>query len=332
MHTKYSTQFGRITGASFETSFALRNAHVQTIVPKYFVKTPPLLMQQERVKTPDNDFIDLAWSMPARPKALVVMFHGLEGSSNSHYIKHLSATLNAHNIGAVLMHFRGCSGEVNLSTRAYHSGATFDPEYIVPIIKARYKHLPLFAVGFSLGGNMLMKLMANHQHLPIIGSVAVSAPLNLAASSQAISVGFSHIYQRHLMRSMKANIIQKMLSVDMSKSLKVNAQDIHKMTTFRQFDDHITSVLHGYKNADDYYQQCSALSDLSKIQSPSLIIHAADDPFMNEEVIPKASDINSNVAYELSQHGGHVGFLSSLHAKQKLWLPTRITAFIEELI
>lgn len=332
MHNTYTSQFGRIETAAFTPAFSLRNPHVQTIVPKFFIKAPRVNMKQERIKTPDNDFVDLAWSMPANPKALVIMFHGLEGSSQSHYIQHLSATLNEHNIAAVLMHFRGCSGETNLTSRAYHSGATFDPEFIIPIIKARYPHLPLCAVGFSLGGNMLLKLMANAHELPIQASVAVSAPLNLAASAQAISKGFSNVYQKHLMRSMKLNVIKKMQSVDMHDILKVSSQEIAEMTTFRQFDNHITSILHGFKNADDYYQQCSAIHDLPKIKAPTLILHAADDPFMNENVIPKADTINANVAYELSQHGGHVGFLSRLHGPHKLWLPTRITAFIEEVL
>lgn len=331
MHKPHKSQFGQIQAASFKPSFTWRNAHLQTIVPKFFIKSPNCTMRKERITTPDKDFLDLAWSVPNSPKAMVVLFHGLEGSSESHYIKHLVVSLNKAGFGAVLMHFRGCSGEPNLNPKAYHSGATFDPEFIVPIIKQRYTALPLFAVGFSLGGNMLMKLMANYSHLPIEGSVSVSAPLNLAASSEAINKGFARVYQRHLMGSMKANIIKKMLLVDMSNDLLVSEHDIHKMTRFRQFDDHITSVLHGYKDADDYYKKCSALPDLHKIDKPTLIIHAADDPFMNDKVIPTQAQINNNIAYELSQYGGHVGFLTSLTVREKLWLPSRITDFVSEL-
>lgn len=330
--SKNVTQFGRISQASFKPAYGLRNPHLQTILPKFLLKTPVCKMAYERVITPDNDFVDLAWSVPENAKALVILFHGLEGSSKSHYIQHLVAHCNHDNIACVLMHFRGCSGVPNLTSKAYHSGATFDPLYIVPLVKDRYPHLPLFAIGFSLGANMLMKLMAEHNDLPIEASAAVSAPLNLAASAESINKGFSSLYQWHLMKSMKANLLHKMSVLDMTKVLHVTANQISKMSSFREFDNNITSVLHGFKDADNYYQQCSALPDLHKIQKPTLILHAKDDPFMNTNVIPTREDINSNVAYELSEYGGHVGFLTSLSKRPKLWLPQRLNDFISEML
>jgi predicted alpha/beta-fold hydrolase len=335
MHTPLETQFGRISTSTFEPSLGLSNAHLQTILPKYFLLSPRFEYVNERITTPDHDFIDLAWAMPAIAKnarGLAILFHGLEGSSDSHYIKHLIESLLAANIGSVVMHFRGCSTEPNLTPKAYHSGATYDPEFIVPLVKNRYPHLPLFGVGFSLGGNMLMKLMANCNELPMEASVCISAPLNLAASSASINHGFSNVYQRHLMKSMKSNLLAKMKVVDMSKSLEVSTEQISKMQTFLEFDNHITAALHGFRNAQDYYERCSALPDLPKIKKPTLIIHAQDDPFMDSRVIPTPCLINENVAYELSPHGGHVGFLNTLVGKERLWLPTRITNFISELL
>ena len=335
MHRHVDTQFGHISISSFEPSRGLSNAHLQTIMPKYFLPSPRFEYVNERIITPDQDFVDLAWAMPASAKqtaGLAILFHGLEGSSQSHYIKHLVESLRAENIGSVVMHFRGCSTEPNLTPKAYHSGATYDPEFIVPIVKSRYPHLPLFGVGFSLGGNMLMKLMANCNYLPIEASVCVSAPLNLAASSASINHGFSNVYQRHLMKSMKRNLLAKMKVVDMSKCLKVSEEQISKMQTFLEFDNHITAILHGFKNAQDYYEKCSALPDLPNIKKPTLIIHAQDDPFMDKRVIPAPSLINKNIAYELSLHGGHVGFLNTLFGKQRLWLPNRITSFISEFL
>lgn len=333
MNSDFDTKFGQINTSTFTPSLGLSNAHLQTILPKYFLPSPSFEYVNERVVTPDKDFIDLAWAMPVNKqeiRAVAVLFHGLEGSSESHYIKHLVESLLYANIGSVVMHFRGCSTEPNLTPKAYHSGATYDPEFIVPLVKNRYPHLPLFGVGFSLGGNMLMKLMANCHDLPIEASVCISAPLNLAASSASINHGFSNVYQRHLMKSMKRNLLAKMKVVDMSKSLKVSVAQISKMQTFLEFDDHITAVLHGFKDAQDYYQKCSALPDLPSIQKPTLIIHAQDDPFMDKRVIPTPSLINKNVAYELSLHGGHVGFLHALYGNQQLWLPSRITHFINE--
>lgn len=326
----FSTQFGRLSESVFKPSAVISNPHFQTIAPKYFINTPKCAMTQERVSTPDGDFVDLDWLVPKQSKALIVLFHGLEGSSQSHYIQHLINACSEQQYACVVMHFRGCSGETNLTPLAYHSGAIFDPQYIIPIVHKRYPRLPLFTVGFSLGGNMLLKLLAAQQALPITAAVAVSSPLHLAASSNAINVGFSRFYQWHLMKSMKANLLRKMAKVDMRDAIEVNRSQIKAMTTFREFDDKITARLHGFKGADDYYTQSSALHDLPLIDTPTLIIHALDDPFMDEQVVPNVKLINNNVAYEWSHKGGHVGFLSRIQGQQKLFLPARITCFIGE--
>ncbi|MGB3727412.1 MAG: hydrolase [Glaciecola sp.] len=327
-----STQLGRKIESSFQTAGWLKNSHVQTIVPKFLLSSPVCKTVNERIKTPDNDFIDLAWSVPPLPCAVMVIFHGLEGSVNSHYVQHLMHACYEANITCVLMHFRGCSGEPNLQTKAYHSGATFDPEFVIPLIKARYANLPLVAVGFSLGGNMLMKLMAHRSDLPISASVAVSAPLNLAACSSAINVGFSRVYQWHLMKSMKANLMNKMAMIDMTSALAVSPAYVKQMRTFYEFDNDITAVLHGFDGAEDYYEKCSALPDLPLINKPTLIIHATDDPFMDEGVIPSDNAINEHVAYEFSQYGGHVGFMQNIYGSNKLWLPSRIVSFFKEVL
>ena len=329
------TTFGRLVEASFKPAPWLKNAHLQTILPKFVLSTPRIQFVNERVTTPDQDFIDLAWAMPGEAstlKATVVLFHGLEGSAESHYITHLVSALLTHNIGCVVMHFRGCSGEPNLRPIAYHSGATFDAEFIIPFVKSRYAHLPLFAVGFSLGANMLMKLMAKRDDLPIQASVCVSAPLDLAASSNTMQRGFARLYQYHLLKSMKRNLLHKMQLVDMSQCLAVSAQEIAAMRTFYEFDDRITAILHGFNDANDYYKQCSALPDLPLIKKPTLILHAQDDPFMDATVIPHPSLINRHVAYELSQYGGHVGFINGMSGSNKFWLATRIPQFLREYL
>lgn len=335
MNSVFKTQFGKISKAEFTPKSWLQNAHLQTIIPKYFLASPFINYVQERVTTPDNDFVDLAWAMPSSSiglRGIVVLFHGLEGSCESHYIKHLVSDLLLANFACVVMHFRGCSGEPNLQVKSYHSGATFDPEFVVPLIKERYSSLPLFAVGFSLGGNMLMKLMANNTNSPIDGSVSVSAPLNLSASSESIDQGFSSIYQYHLMKSMKNNLLAKMKTVNLIDHIKVSTNQISKMKTFYEFDEHVTATLHGFTSAVDYYQKCSALDDLSSINKPTLILHAQDDPFMDNRVIPTKAQINRHIAYELSQYGGHVGFIKSFSGGQGLWLPSRITSFLKELL
>lgn len=331
----YTSKFGVISQSDFSPSSILQNPHVQTILPKYLIKIATPAFVFERVTTPDKDFVDLAWMMPANTKNLkgvVVLFHGLQGSCESHYIQHLVAALKKANFGAVLMHFRGCSKEPNLTPKAYHSGAIFDPEFIIPLVKRRYPSLPLLTVGFSLGGNMLMKLITARSDLPIEASVCVSAPLDLSASSLAINRGFSRVYQWHLMKSMKSNLIKKMALVDMQSALHIGSKDVASMRTFEEFDNDVTAVLHGFVDAKDYYTKCSALKDLPLIKHPTLILHAADDPFMNQDVIPSATLINRHVAYELSQFGGHVGFLNNIWGTNRLWLPSRITQFFNEIL
>jgi predicted alpha/beta-fold hydrolase len=156
--------------------------------------------------------------------------------------------------------------------------------------------------------------------------------LDLAASAHYIQHGFSQVYQSHLMKSMKRNLLHKMQMVDMSQSLHVSIQEIAAMKTFVEFDDHITAILHGFTDAKDYYQQCSALGDLPLIKKPTLILHAQDDPFMDDKVIPSAALINQHVAYELSAHGGHVGFLISLTGPNNCWLAQRIPQFLSEFV
>ncbi len=331
-HQAFETQFGKITEAAFLPSSPFRNAHLQTLYPKLFLNQIEIDYVRERIKTPDDDFVELSWHHVSLPKGMVIIFHGLEGSDQSHYVKHLVKACAANNLSTVVMHFRGCGSEVNLQPISYHSGATFDPLFIIPMLKKQYPHLPLFATGFSLGGNMLIKLLAEHEDLPIEAAVCVSAPLNLEASSKSINMGFSKVYQWHLMKSMKRNMITKMSKIDMSSHLSITSEDIKALSTFRQFDDHITSKLHGFLDAQDYYKKCSALPLLQSIKFPTLVLHAKDDPFMNADVIPETNKISDHVAYELSQFGGHVGFTQDSLRGHSLWLPHRIISFVEEFL
>lgn len=300
--------------------------------PRFFISPPVINYQRERITTPDDDFLDLDWAIPLQPKALTIIFHGLEGCSQSHYVRHLVHQLLAQDIACVVMHFRGCSGEPNKQVIAYHSGATFDPEFVIPIVKQRFVHIPLFAVGYSLGGNMLMQLLAHNHKLPVEAAVSVSAPLQLEAAADRVNTGFSKLYQWHLLKSMKRNLIEKMLQVDMTAHLKLTPSEVHQISSFWQFDEHITAPLHGFTSAADYYSQCSALGNLHRITTPTLIIHAQDDPFMTNKVIPSNDMLSTHIRYELSKNGGHVGFMQQLLPCAHLWLPNRITKFILDMM
>jgi len=329
-------KFGAIKLSSFEPAWGLSNGHCQTIYPRYFVKHPDVKTAKERIATTDGDFLDLAWSIPRSkqsPKSVAVIFHGLQGSVDSHYAKHAIHALCEENYIVVLMHFRGCSQAPNMTPRAYHSGEVEDPIMILNHVKQRYPHLPICAVGFSLGGNMLMNLLAEHSdRVSLSTAIAISSPLNLSACARKMDTGFSRVYQAHLIKSMQANLIAKMKNVDMRGALGLNQESIRRLNTFYAFDDEITAPLHGFTGAQDYYQRCSALPKLSKIHTPTLIIHAKDDPFMNHEVVPTREQLSDSVAYEVSEHGGHVGFLSGSIVKPKLWLNQRIVGHFNYII
>lgn len=326
------TQFGKIKTASFTSPWWAQNAHLQTIYPKFFLGTPEISFIHKRIDTPDGDFLDLALNIPENAEALVLLFHGLEGSKDSHYIRHLSYALSQMEIASVVMHFRGCSGEVNRMPRAYHSGEVTDAQCTLKWIINQYSHLKLFTVGFSLGGNMLLKLLSQAHQFPIEAAVSVSAPLNLAASADTINRGFARAYQAHLLKSMKATLLAKMQIIDMSAHLALNQEQVRRLNSFREFDQHVTSRLHGFVDASDYYQKASALPDLHKVITPTLLLHATDDPFMDSRVIPSEDQLSPTLAYELSQTGGHVGFLCGTLRTPKLWLPQRITQFISEYL
>ena len=264
-------------------------------------------------------------------KGVVVVFHGLEGSVNSHYARHLIKRLKNDGFIVALMHFRGCSHESNMTPRAYHSGETTDPMQTIQHVKARYPDLPVFAVGYSLGGNMLLKLLSDtHGQKILCAAVAVSAPLLLAECALRMQRGFSRLYQYYLLNSMKNNLLEKMQSINMSHLLRIDKTGVKNLSSFREFDEEVTSQLHGFNSADDYYAQCSALPLLKNISTNTLILHAKDDPFMTEAVVPSDNQLSSSVAYELSEKGGHVGFLYGSPFAPKLWLQERISQFLSE--
>ena len=326
--------FGTIKKSTFSAPTWAKNRHVQTIFPRFFQKRKPFTPNWERLALPDGDFIDLAWGPKLdKPTGLVVMFHGLEGSIRSHYANDMMATLHDEGWQTVLMHFRGCSGEPNNTTRAYHSGDTEDALFLLQKLSKDFAHLPRAAIGVSLGGNMLLKLLGeNPSEHGLSAAISISAPLKLGECAHSIDQGFSKVYQKYLLGSMKRNLLQKMQSLDYSSVLQITEEDVDDITDFRDFDNKVTAPLHGFEDAEDYYEKCSGFHFLSAIHCPTLILHAIDDPFMNHLVIPEAEDLARNVTIELSEHGGHVGFLQGTPWRPKIWLHQRIPAFLRRYL
>ena len=324
----------RLVTSDFTPPKWARNRHVQTIWPRFFQKRLPMAFRRQRLTLPDNDFVELAWGVEVeRPKGLVVIFHGLEGSVKSHYANDLMAVCQRQGWLPVLMHFRGCGTETNLTTRAYHSGETQDALFFLNWLKQQFPKLPKVAVGFSLGANMLLKLLGENPDQSLIqAAVAVSPPLRLHECAKSINSGFSRLYQWHLMTSMLANLKDKMSKIDFSSVLSIKQDELHKLKTFRDFDQHVTAPLHGFEGADDYYQQCSAMDQLTRIMTPTLILHAKDDPFMNEHVVPTEQQLSPMIRFELSDNGGHVGFLQGTPLQPTTWLHQRIPEYLSDYL
>ncbi|GAA5645658.1 hydrolase [Vibrio proteolyticus] len=320
------TQFIAATG--------LKNPHLQTLAPRFIRKKALFDPFWQTLDTPDGDFLDLAWSEAwqsdaAQTKPLFILFHGLEGCFYSPYANGLMHAFTQDGWLAVMMHFRGCSGKPNNLARAYHSGEVEDARLFLEHLQCLFPHQPKVAVGISLGGNMLANYLARYNDDPILSAATiVSAPLDLAACSERIEQGFSQVYKKYLLSSLKRNALRKHHLL--KGELDVSYEHIKRVTRLYESDDLITAPLHGFKDARDYYQQCSGIHCLKQIRIPTQIIHAKDDPFMTEAVIPKFV-LPDNIDYRLFDHGGHVGFLSGSALKPHFWLEEALPAYYESV-
>jgi len=294
----------------------LAGGHLQTIWPAIYGRHWHSSLQQlrshyqrERWNTPDGDFIDLDWMAGSPDRPLLVLFHGLEGSSASHYALAFAEFAQGQGLGFVVPHFRGCSGELNLAPRAYHSGDFEEIDWVLK--RLRQKHAgPLLAVGVSLGGNALMRWAqeSGSQAIQVVTALAsVSAPLDLVASGQAMGRGFNRqVYTRMFMASMKPKALRKLAQ----HPGLFSKQDLHAARDLYAFDNVFTAPLHGFKNTLDYWQRASAQPRLDQVQVPALVVNALNDPFVPAKSLPKAAQVSRHVTLWQPQHGGHVGFAS----------------------
>jgi predicted alpha/beta-fold hydrolase len=324
--------FGQNTDLrAFKPAWWLKNCHLQTIFAKYLAPNLQLLLTPERIDLPDGDELMLHWGerKPDLQTPLVLLLHGLEGNFRSHYVRGMIHSLQQRGFATVLMHFRGCHGEANKLPRAYHSGDTSDAGFIISLLQQRFPGVSLAAVGFSLGGNVLMKYCGEQaENCPLQAAVAVSAPLQLSASADRINQGFSRVYQQYLLGRLKRTM-QRKLQKHQPFPLPLTHTDIQKLRSIRQFDNLLTAPLHGFANAEDYYLRASAQPYLAKITMPCLLIHAKDDPFLAPSVIPK--QLQPPVQLLLSEHGGHVGFISGgLPWRPVYWLDVIVPNFLQQ--
>ncbi len=284
-------------------------------------------MTTECLELPDGDFVDLAWR-DAGNGPLVIVLHGLEGSVESPYARRIMAAISAHGWGACLLHFRGCSGRANRLPRSYHSGDTGDLSFLVNTLRDRFPTRALVAIGYSMGGNVLLKWLGEQgAEAPLAAAAAVSVPFDLEAAARRLEQGFSRLYQYHLLQSLRGKMSAKLTRF----KLPFTAQILTAARTFWHYDEFVTAPLHGFRNAADYYARSSARFYLATIRTPTLILHARDDPFLPETAIPRACP--TTVTLEIHARGGHVGFLTDpAPGWTRPWLESRLVHYLQTTV
>jgi len=313
----------------------LPNAHWQTIYAATLAPCPGRALHRTRWDTPDGDFIDLDWLRAPHAgvtrSPLVVLFHGLEGSSDSHYARMLVRTLAATDWQAVIVHFRGCSGEPNRLARAYHSGDAAEIDWLLARLRAQHRNAPLFAIGVSLGGNALLKWLGEYSESALRtldAAAAVSAPLDLLAAGNALDRGFNRaVYTHNFLRTLKA---KSMAKLDRFPGLFDRAAAM-RATTLRAFDDAVTAPMHGFRDAEDYWLRSSSKPWLRHIRVPTLVLNALDDPFLPAWALPHAAEVSRAVRLRYTPRGGHVGFVSGPFPGSLAWMPSHVLRFFSAL-
>ena len=317
---------GKIVQSRFKPAWWLPGANLQTLWPYFFRRKTQVDLARERLELPDGDFVDLCLTANAGAP-VVAVFHGLEGCVDSHYVKPLLAAIEKRGWHGVFMHFRGCSGEYNRLERSYHSGDTGDIGFLVEHLRNLYPGTPIAAVGYSLGGNALLKYLGEADRGgQVHAAAAVSVPYSLAEGAKQLKTGFSRVYQRRLLGLLKRKITGKFSARDCPFDL----DEVSQLNDFFRFDDRITAPLHGFAGVMDYYNRSSSLPFLKSITVPSLLLHARDDPFMTEHVIPEDDELSEYVRLELAETGGHIGFVSGkVPGYASYWLERRIIEFFD---
>ena len=310
----------------YRTPFWLPGRHLQTIYPAAWMPLPLVNYHREEWETPDGDFIELDWLDGSPEQPLVVLFHGLEGNSRSHYSLRLMAALKLENWRGVVVHFRGCGGKPNRLPRGYHCGDSPEIDWILRRLRSLNKGL-IYAVGVSLGGNTLLKWLGEQQQTAasiIDKAAAISAPIALPTAGHVLGNGFNKIYAGLFLKTLRP----KALAMIARHKLNFDVEAIKAVRNLWHYDDLFTAPLHGFKDADDYWEQADSRPFLMTIAIPTLLINARNDPFLPERVLPTAEEVSPSVIRDFPKQGGHVGFVGGLDNRQD-WLPKRILSFLQ---
>ena len=312
----------------FRAPWWLAGSHAQTVYASLFAPAPEVAMRRERWDTPDGDFVDVDFVDGPADAPWLHLFHGLEGSSRSRYARILMASAREHGWRGSVLHFRGCSGEMNRLPRAYHSGDTNEIDWVLRRVRTLAGGAPLHAVGVSLGGNAFAKWLGETagDACGIVDRAAtVCAPFDLMAAGEALGHGFGLVYSRHFLTTLKKTALAKL---ERHPGL-FDANAVRRARTLRDFDNVVTAPLHGFRDTDDYWTRASAKPWLSSIAVPTLLVNARDDPFLPESALPTEREVSPAVKLEFTRKGGHVGFVSGPFPGNIGWLPRRIFHFLE---
>lgn len=313
------------TRSGYRPPWWLPGGHLQTVYPYFMLRQRPPPYRRERIETPDGDFVDFDWLDGQSDAPLLVMFHGLEGCSRSHYASALMNAARARGWRAVVPHFRGCSGEPNRLPRAYHSGDADEIDWMLRTARSRTSGR-MFAVGVSLGGNALLKWLARENldaAALIQAAAAISAPIDLMIAGDRLGQGLNRFYGLHFLRTLKRKSLQKLSRFPGLFQRK----QVTRAWTLRGFDNAFTAPIHGFRDADDYWTRASSKPELGRIRLPTLIVHSRNDPFLPGHHLPSFDALPEVVECDLTESGGHVGFVSGDFPGNLDWLPGRLLDF-----
>ncbi|SDZ94257.1 hypothetical protein SAMN05660420_00819 [Desulfuromusa kysingii] len=320
------TQVPAMINSTYKAPWLFRNGHVHTIYPNLFRKVEDVVYQRERMTTPDEDFLDLDWSVVGSD-SLVIISHGLEGNSLRAYVTGMVRTMNQEGIDALAWNFRGCSGEPNRQLRLYHNGDFEDLQSVVTHAAPAYRNI--YLIGFSMGGNINLFYLGKHAAaVPkcVKGSISFSVPCDLTDASIALGRKANSLYMKRFLRLLHEKIKTKQTQYPQL----INDLNYEQLKTFSDFDSRYTAPIHGFSSAEDYWQKCSCRPWLEQIKVPSLIVNALDDPFLEGGCYPrKECEKNPHTKLEVTRYGGHVGFIA-LNRQHRYWSEQRAMKFIKD--
>jgi predicted alpha/beta-fold hydrolase len=316
----------------------LPGAHAQTIWPAVLAPRPRVAYRRERWDAPDGDLIHLDWAaataVPPPGRPMLALFHGLEGSSDSHYARALMAEATSRGLDGVVIHFRGCGGELNRMPRAYHSGDSGEVDWILRRLATRRaaegRDGPLLVAGVSLGGNVLLKWLGERGTDAgfVAAAAAVSPPQDLHAGAIVLSRGFNRLYTANFLQTLRR---KSLAMLERHPGLFDRAR-VASARDFFDFDELVTAPLHGFDSAVDYWTRSSCRQFLGGIAVPTLVLHALNDPFMPPTALASAREVSRAVRLEYPDEGGHVGFLVGPPPGRIDWMPRRLFAHFAEIV